>query len=136
MRGASALQQVLSERPGARIRAFVVWEPVLWSDIAPPIGRVLAETPDRRARQYWDRDRLLSAAVVQSALDDPGAWDLEEPFAPGAIVWDYVALYSPGARWDDALPAPAYQGYPVVEIIDELRRELEAVRWPAVTPAL
>jgi len=46
-----------------------------------------------------------------------------------SIVWDYVAVYEAGKLWDKTPPEPAYQGNPVVDVIDKtrttIRQELE-----------
>lgn len=123
MRGASALERVLHELPGASIRVFVVWEPVLLLDTAPPTTAGLALVGDRRASQYWDERRLLSTAILDARRAEPG--DL-------GIVWDWVAVFDPGVRWPgvrraDAFPAPRWQGRPVVDVVDELRATLRKI---------
>lgn len=67
MRGASALEKVLEEERGSRVRAFVVWEPVLWTDLSPPSTRRLTSISDARVAQYWDPGHLVSASVISSA---------------------------------------------------------------------
>ena len=69
MRGASALQDVLAQAKGKDIRVFVVWEPVIVSDVAPPINRVLSRIPDPRVTQYYDKSRLLSRLLVKTARE-------------------------------------------------------------------
>ena len=117
MRGASALERVLHELPGASIRVFVVWEPVLLLDTAPPTTAGLALVGDRRASQYWDQRRLLSTAILDARRAEPG--DL-------GIVWDWVAVFAPGVRFGDGFPAPRWQGRPIVDVADALRAELRA----------
>ena len=41
-----------------------------------------------------------------------------------SIVWDQVAVYSRGARWGQAPPAPLYSGRPVVKAIDAARKAI------------
>ena len=49
-----------------------------------------------------------------------------------SIVWDIVAVYAPGKRWEQTLPDPVYTGGPVVEVIEEtktaLQRELDGLK--------
>ena len=99
---------MLEELPGAQIRILVVWEPVIFSDIAPPTTHALTRVSDTRAVQLWDRDHVLSRAMGSG--DD--------------VLWDYVAIYPPGARWGDAPPEPTFDGAPVVDAIDGVRRAL------------
>jgi hypothetical protein len=112
-RGSSALEAALEGRPGDDVRAFVVWEPILPSDIAPPTSNDLARCHDGRARQFWDENHLVSASLG----------DTHAPRRKG-IAWDYVAVYPPGATWDDKLPKPDFEGGPVVSAEAELRERL------------
>ena len=116
MRGASALQVTLSAVNKTPIRAFIVWEPVIRTDISPPVSQVLALVPDPRASQYWDPSRLLSTAIRQS-----------EGNGSTAVVWDWVAVFPPGARWEEVLPKPAFADGPVVHVIGRLQEQLQAV---------
>ena len=103
---------------------LVVWEPVILTDIAPPTSRVLAKMPDPRVSQFWDRDRLLSREIVKSALADAAHALHDDYSSEGFVVWDFVAVFPPGARWGPAVPSPDYHGSPVAEVIDEVRRRL------------
>ena len=113
MRGASAIGDLLQEFPGAPLRAFVVWEPVLPSDLAPPLSSVLARIPDGRTRQYWDADRALSADILRAVNADPPRYGFEGPLPAEFVVWDVVAVFGPGARWEADLPVPEYYDGPV-----------------------
>jgi hypothetical protein len=116
VRGASALQDLLQKSPDPSLRVFVVWEPVIWSDLTPPLTSVLMHVSDRRAAQFWDRERMVSAGllrVIKTGEDD-------------AIVWDCVAIYPPGARWIVDPPEPAFNDCPVVEVIGEVGRRLSS----------
>ena len=107
------MQKVLEENPGARLRVIVVWEPVLLTDIAPPTTHALSRLSDARAAQLWDRGRALSRAM--GGTDDD-------------VLWDYVAIYPAGAKWDDAPPVSVFDGGPVVDVIDDVRRWLAPAR--------
>jgi hypothetical protein len=123
VRGASALQDLLTRTPDPALAAFVVWEPVIWSDLAPPLTGVLGRVSDRRAAQIWDRELLVSAEVRRAIGADEDV----------SVVWDCVAVYPPGTRWDDRLPAPVFIDCPVVEAIDEVGRRLSSTN-PAAAP--
>jgi hypothetical protein len=94
--------------PEERLRVFVIWERVLASDWAPPANSVLARIPDPRAAQFWDRERTLSRSMGEKDGDRQ------------SIVWDWVAVYKPGARWTAALPEPAFSGRPVADVAEKL----------------
>ena len=131
MRGASALNGLLAEFPDARITVLVVWEPVIKTDVAAPLTRVLQLIPDRRVTQFWDPNRLVSADMVRSVNEAPGRYGIDEKLPPDFIVWDVIAIFPPTARWDGALPVPAYYGDPVVSSIDGARKAIaDAMRAP------
>lgn len=124
MRGASAIQALLDSRPELDARVFVVWEPVITTDIAPPTSGTLARIHDGRARQFWDEELMLSTHILRSVLANPERYRLAEDLDEDSVVWDTVALFPPGARWDDAFPVPAFYGYPVVDSVTGLATAL------------
>ena len=105
----------MSEIPQARLQVIVVWEPVLWTDLAPPTTYALRRISDPRTAQFWDPSRLLSSRMAE-ARDD--------------VVWDYVAIHPAGALWGSSPPPAEFDGAPVVEVIDEVRRRLAALAGP------
>ena len=124
MRGASALDRLLAEFPGAPIRVQVVWEPVLWTDVAAPRARVLALLGDRRVTQYWDPGRVISEDLVRSVNAAPARFGREEALPPGFISWDVVAVFAKSARWERDVPVPAHYDGPVVQAIDATRKAI------------
>lgn len=82
------------------------------TDWAAPSTAGLARVPDGRAQQYWDKDRLLSKAMGEKDKS--------------SIVWDYVAVYAPGALWNDAPPKPFYEDGPVVRVVSGLTEALRS----------
>jgi len=98
------------------VRVFVIWEPVLPSDLFAPSTSSLKRISDPRVAQYWDKPRLVSHSMGETDHN--------------SIVWDYVAVYEPGKLWDQALPKAVYSGNPVVDVIDEtraaIRQQLES----------
>jgi hypothetical protein len=95
---------------GKPVRAFVIWEPVLPTDWAPPSTTSLSRISDTRAAQFWDRGRLISHLM--------GEHDRR------SVVWDYIAVYPPGALWQEGPPPPLYRGNPVVRVTDPARTAL------------
>jgi hypothetical protein len=127
VRGASAVQELLEELPDADMRVLVVWEPVLWSDLAPPLSAVLSQIPDLRAIQSWDPHRTLSEEIVRAVSGRETELPCVGSISADTIVWDVVAIFPPGVRWDARPPAPAYCGYPVLYEIDQLRTQLASM---------
>ncbi len=115
------------------LRAFVVWEPVLLTDWHAPGKAVVARIPDARAVQFWDAPHALSKAIRSAAQSDPAAV-LGEHRLHGSIIWDFVAVYPPSARWTGAFPAARFAGAPVVRVADDLRRALTPNSLQSFTP--
>ncbi len=104
---------MLNEMNNNDIRVFVVWEPVLPTDLAPPSTAALARVPDRRVTQYWDGKRALSRLM--------GEHDR------ASVVWDYIAVFEPGATWQDAPPKPVFSDHPVRTVIGGARNAIQVL---------
>ena len=102
---------MLDQLAGARVRVFAVWEPVLPTDFGPPSTATLARLHDARVAQFWDHDRLLSHLL--------GEKDRR------TVVWDQIAVYDAGHKWESAPPTPVFAGRTVVRTIGEAREKLE-----------
>src|SRR5262249_25155598 len=97
--------------------------PVLVTDLGPPTTGNMARVPDRRVAQYWDPKGTISKRMLAAARAHPDWLPEGERAAinrPGFVVWDFVAAYQPGARWDADVPRDAYHGGPVVQVRDAL----------------
>jgi len=73
----------------------------------------MAETVHARAAQYWDRKRALSHLLGEHNRS--------------TVVWDYIAVYAPGAEWQDALPKPVYSDDPVRDVIGGAKESVQRV---------
>jgi len=119
---------VLSGVQEMPLAVFVVWEPVLRTDLAPPTTSVLGLIHDPRALQYWDHDRVLSKDLVRTALTDPKRYSVTEDVSPNAVIWDTVALFPREAEWGKDVPVPVYYGHPVADRVRGLAEALRAQR--------
>jgi hypothetical protein len=126
VRGASALQQVLSDLAARRLRVFVVWEPVILTDVASPTAWVLSRITDPRAIQYYDKSLLLSRMLVKEARENRGYLPGGEEMAQGTILWDCLLVFPHGGRWEETPPHPDFLGSTVVGDIREIRRRLSS----------
>jgi len=113
VRGASALESLLETQTDSHLRVFVIWEPVLATDLTAPSTITLRRIHDPRVKQYWDSNRALSHAMGEH--DRP------------SVVWDYIAVYRPEQVWTEAPPQPEFKGRPVVRFIDGVRGALDAI---------
>jgi hypothetical protein len=128
VRGASALEKVLEEERSDEIRAFVVREPILWTDLAPPSTRRLASISDARVAQYWDPNHFVSNVVTSSAwAAKEGIFTHGEESSDKVVAWDLILLFPPGSCAGRGLPEPVFHGNPVVTRIDEARVHLHAL---------
>jgi len=126
LRGASAVQDILRSASDP-LAVFVVWEPVIRTDLAPPTNGTLSRISDSRARQYWDNDLSLSSYLVSVARANP-SWvrpgDRERVIDEGVIVWDVALVFPAGPVWDSSLPQPSFYGGPIVDEVGMIRAAL------------
>jgi len=133
LQGASAIQEYLEENPGAPVSVFVVWEPVLFSDWIGPTSGTLRRLHDRRGSQLWDRGRLLSSLIHESVRADSNN-GFARCSEPGHVVWDVVAVFPPGGRWESRMPSPSYCDGAVVGIMDGFRKHMRGLAVSAAGP--
>lgn len=113
MRGASALESLLETETDFHLRVFVIWEPVLPSDLSAPSTITLRRIHDPRVKEYWDSNRVLSHAMGEH--DRP------------SVVWDYIAVYKPQQLWMDAPRSPNSRSAPWCNFIERARKALETI---------
>ena len=99
---------MLKNFSGKKVRAFVVWEPVLSTDWGAPSTAALSRIPDGRVAQYWDKDRLVSKSL--------GEHDKK------SIVWDHIAVYAPGATWHQKIAL--FADGPVIKVLEPAREAI------------
>jgi len=106
------------------LRVLIVWEPVIWTDTGPPGDSVLSRISDSRTVHFWDQDLLLSKALVQEWNRSGVRIEAEGGNDPDVIIWDFVAVFARGARWEGAFPQSVYHGSPVVEHVEQVHAKL------------
>jgi hypothetical protein len=109
-----------------KTRFFVVWEPVLDTDVRPPREQDMRRVADRRATQYWDPKTQVSAAFKRTLARAPVNVTGKQSLVEGEIVWDVIATFPTGVEWGDELPAPAFLGGPVMTVQDAAVQALQA----------
>jgi hypothetical protein len=108
LEAASTLQGLLTEFDQSAILAQIVWEPQVESDWAPPATEVMARIWDLRAKQYWDKRRLVSGQISPKQL----------------------RIFTRGAAWRGELPPPAVAVDSTNASLEVLRNYLKAVLPP------
>jgi hypothetical protein len=130
--GASSLGSFLAGLENAQVATFVVWMPVLATDVAPPTDEKLGLVRDPRARQFWDPDHLVSKELRSVATANRDRLSPEErtTLDQASVIWDVVVLVPPGEKWNTSLPWPVYWGYPVVDALEGLVPKLAQAPLP------
>jgi hypothetical protein len=119
VRGASAIESLLKQLPGEKLRILVVWEPILPSDWQSPTRPVLSRISDLRAAQYWDKDHLVAKLIkAQISPEEPNCCD------HNGILWDLVALYP---KRSDLRSKPSFIAGPVYKEIGNTRNRLSSM---------
>ena len=121
LRGASAVQRLLDERPAARVRVYTIWEPIQPIDIAAPTSAVLGRLHDARVQQYWDPQHAVSAQMQKDAR---APQPLQECCERNGKVWDLAAFYPAGGSWTAQMPTATFFNGPVLDLIDQLESAL------------
>lgn len=99
------------------MRVFVVWEPILASDFMAPTTGVLRRIPDVRARHYWDEGHVLASVMKRDARPPQPK---EECCDNDGVLWDLVAIYPKGARWEASMPPAVVFDGPVYRVTDQM----------------
>lgn len=105
----------------ANVEVLAVWEPMLPSDWLPPTTLVMRRLSDRRIRQFWDPQHLVAkrmAADARSLQPTPKCCQRD------GILWDLVAVYPRGDRWERALPPAKLFDGPVYDLEAEINSEI------------
>ena len=105
------------------MRTFVVWEPILSTDWAPPTTFALSRIRDTRAQQYWDPDHLVAKRL---ATDRRSPQPTEDCCDRDGILWDLVAVYPKGATWNDRTPVAVLFNGPVIDVKAEIESRIVA----------
>lgn len=99
------------------MRVFVVWEPILATDFMPPSRGTLQRISDSRVQQYWDEDHVLAKRMAKDARPPQPKPECCEN---DGILWDLVAVYAKGAKWEATLPPAIMFDGPVVQLSKEI----------------
>ena len=100
---------------------FAVWEPILASDFMAPTTGALRRISDSRARHYWDEDHVLAKVMKRDARPPQPK---EECCENDGVLWDLVAIYPPGARWEARMPPAMMFDGPVYRLTEKINAAL------------
>lgn len=86
---------VLEEVADPRLRAYVVWGPMLDKETEADARIATGFIQDPRLTHFWtDSDGVAVLFKAPLGLSDGDAWDT-------------YLLFSPGVRWDEGVPRPS-----------------------------
>lgn len=90
------MQTVLRNIQDERLKAYIIWLPVLPTDNRNWAVKRTREFPDSRAHYFWDGEKL-TGQIWKRVLG------LEGP-----LSWDAYFLYNHEAHWDDQPTLPDF----------------------------
>jgi hypothetical protein len=105
---------VLKQSPSADLGLYVIWLPMRPADARSEIDTALID--DRRARHYWDTERVTGLWFAEADLGGLGY---------SGVVWDAYFLFSPQAVWNERPTGLLGSGSTVLGEGDKLAAELE-----------
>jgi hypothetical protein len=129
--GSAALQNMLRTLDSP-VTVLAVWEPIVESDPSPT-RKLLGNFTDVRVHQLWDPDHLMSDAMRASELAHPGSpaqARTRTNSAADGVMYDTVAIFAPGTRWEMTLPAPDYLDVGLEAILPEVHARLATIVAP------
>lgn len=92
------------------------------TDWRNPSTSTLARISDARVEQFWDPHHLASQEIERSLAANNVP--LQGHTSRGNL-WDLALLYPEAPSFQNALPAPAFADGPIVEVVPELKTQLE-----------
>ena len=107
-------KEILDKYPEAKLRVYVIWEPMLPSDSLRRTRDDLIT--DKRSVHFKDSEQVS------------GRWftaNMKDCTSLGDAAWDAYYLYGKEAKWDER-PSPTLAcGTPIVQAWDELEKAIE-----------
>jgi hypothetical protein len=107
---------ILKEHPGADVRVFAVWLPMLAGDSRSRWDSGLL--PDKRVVQFWD-EQLVTGTWFGQHLDEMGAAG-----QTGGVYWDAFLVFGEDARWRNVPSDLISSGATVIGQSEELQAAL------------
>ena len=101
---------------------FVVWEPMIRTEVMRPTTLAMHLISDPRVRHYWDEQHTVARRMKSDARapqPEPQCCEMD------GILWDLAAVYPRSAIWKDAMPAAEVFDGPVVSITSSINAALK-----------
>jgi hypothetical protein len=105
------------------VQVIAVWEPILWTDRRAPTTMTLSRLADPRVRQFWDEAHTMALRMARDARPPQ---PVEDCCKRSGFLWDLVAVYPVGARWESQLPPAVVFDGPVFRVTSKIDAALIA----------
>lgn len=125
LKGATVIERILRDRPSQPLNVLVVWQPMLSTDWGRPGTGSLGRLSDSRVRQFWDAEHTVARALKASFAERQGTLGC---CITDDIWWDLVAVFPPGAVWNDRFPEPLLLDGTVEDVADRFTSALDGRR--------
>jgi hypothetical protein len=115
----------MKRNPEANVSAFAIWEPILVTDWKKPGSAVVGRIADPRVKQIWDSGHLIAKQLAKDARPpqpEPECCTRE------GILWDLVAVYPPGATWEEKMPPAVLFNGAVVHLEAEIEAAIRKLQ--------
>jgi hypothetical protein len=122
LKGATVVERILRSRAKEPVTVLVVWQPMLATDWGRPGTGSLGRLSDPRVRQFWDVNRTIADALKRSF---PAREDTIGCCVTDGVWWDLMAVFPPGADWNEAFPEPLLLDGTVEEVADRFSALLD-----------
>jgi hypothetical protein len=96
LQACSELQEILNEKPAARLEVFLLWSPFMKRDTLSLAQRATGYLPDGRVKHFWDLWKYASRNYE------------EQLKVPKGHAWDMFVFYKPHLIWQDSMPEPTF----------------------------
>ena len=96
LQACSELQEILKEKPEARLKVFLLWAPFMQRDTLSLAQRATGYLPDARVEHFWDLWKYAAKTYE------------EQLKIPRGHAWDMFVFYKPHLVWQDSMPEPTF----------------------------
>jgi hypothetical protein len=96
LQACSELQEILSQRPEARLKVFLLWAPFMQRDTLILAQRATGYLPDSRVEHFWDLWKYAARTYE------------EQLKVPKGQAWDMFVFYKPHLVWQESIPEPTF----------------------------
>jgi hypothetical protein len=87
---------VLGQLPNAKVKAFVIWTPIMPADKRSDAVAATGYLSESRAEHFWDLWTFVSKIYTEQLR-----------YPPQEVAWDMLVFYKPHLLWRSGPPEPS-----------------------------